>query len=207
MKTVGALIAIALALALQTSVAWFAPAGTAAVDLVLVAVVYVALSDAQRHAQRHEALLRAIVEDYVQTSEPVGSKALVDRHSLGVSSATIRNDMAVLEDEGLITAPHTSAGRVPTDKGYRVFVDRLSAVKPLSGAERRAIHFLAAQIDARNLAGVGNVIDRIRVQHDEVGGLPRVQCSVIFEAQEIGGGRGHRGERLRGGHPGFHHQL
>lgn len=87
-------------------------------------------------------VLRAIVEDYVQTSEPVGSKALVERHNLGVSPATIRNDMAALEEEGYIAQPHTSAGRVPTDKGYRLFVDRLSSIKPLSSAERRAIQTL-----------------------------------------------------------------
>ena len=84
-------------------------------------------------------VLRAIVEDYVSTQEPVGSKALAERHNLGVSPATIRNDMAALEDEGYIAQPHTSAGRIPTDKGYRLFVDRLSSVKPLSTAERRAI--------------------------------------------------------------------
>src|SRR5437763_773437 len=93
-------------------------------------------------------VLRAIVEDYVSTNEPVGSKSLVDRHQLGVSPATIRNDMAALEDEGYITQPHTSAGRVPTDKGYRLFVDRLSTVKPLSSAERRAIQsFLEGAVD------------------------------------------------------------
>ena len=84
-------------------------------------------------------VLRAIVEDYVATQEPVGSKALVDRHQLGVSPATVRNDMAALEEEGFITQPHTSAGRIPTDKGYRLFVDRLSGVKPLSAPEKRAI--------------------------------------------------------------------
>ncbi|MFJ3957807.1 heat-inducible transcriptional repressor HrcA [Arthrobacter sp. NPDC090010] len=89
---------------------------------------------------RRLAVLRAIVEDYVHYREPVGSKALVERHQLGVSSATIRNDMAALEEEGLIAAPHTSAGRIPTDKGYRLFVDQLAAVKPLSAPERRAIH-------------------------------------------------------------------
>jgi heat-inducible transcriptional repressor len=88
---------------------------------------------------RKLAVLRAIVEDYVATQEPVGSKALVDRHRLGVSPATVRNDMAALEEEGFITQPHTSAGRIPTDKGYRLFVDRLSSVKPLSAAEKRAI--------------------------------------------------------------------
>jgi heat-inducible transcriptional repressor len=93
-------------------------------------------------------VLRAIVEDYIATNEPVGSKSLVDRHNLGVSSATIRNDMAALEDEGLIAQPHTSAGRVPTDAGYRVFVDRLADIKPLSVAERRAIAtFLDGAVD------------------------------------------------------------
>ncbi len=93
-------------------------------------------------------VLRAIVEDYVSTQEPVGSKALVERHNLGVSPATIRNDMASLEDEGYIAQPHTSAGRIPTDKGYRLFVDRLSTVKPLSAAERRAIQsFLDGALD------------------------------------------------------------
>jgi heat-inducible transcriptional repressor len=88
---------------------------------------------------RKHAVLRAIVEDYVATNEPVGSKALVERHDLRVSPATVRNDMAVLEEEGFITQPHTSAGRIPTDKGYRLFVDRLSTVKPMSSAEKRAI--------------------------------------------------------------------
>jgi heat-inducible transcriptional repressor len=97
---------------------------------------------------RKLAVLRAIVEDYVSTNEPVGSKALADRHNLGVSPATIRNDMAVLEEQGYIAQPHTSAGRVPTDKGYRLFVDRLSTIKPLSPAERRAIEtFLANAYD------------------------------------------------------------
>ena len=89
--------------------------------------------------ERRLAVLRAIVEDYVATEEPVGSKALVERHRLGVSPATVRNDMAALEEEGFITQPHTSAGRVPTDKGYRLFVDRLTTVKPMTAAERRAI--------------------------------------------------------------------
>jgi heat-inducible transcriptional repressor len=89
--------------------------------------------------ERRHAVLRAIVEDYVATQEPVGSKALVERHGLGVSPATVRNDMAALEEEGLITQPHTSAGRIPTDKGYRLFVDRLTTIKPMSTAERRAI--------------------------------------------------------------------
>jgi heat-inducible transcriptional repressor len=93
-------------------------------------------------------VLRAVVEDFVRTSEPVGSRHIVERHHLGVSPATVRNDMATLEDEGYIAQPHTSAGRVPTDKGYRLFVDKLSQVKPLSSAERRAIEsFLNGAVD------------------------------------------------------------
>ncbi len=88
---------------------------------------------------RRFEILRAIVTDFVATQEPIGSKALVERHQLGVSSATVRNDMAVLEAEGYIAQPHTSSGRIPTDKGYRMFVDSISEVKPLSAAERRAI--------------------------------------------------------------------
>ena len=99
-------------------------------------------------------VLRAIVEDYVSTQEPVGSKALVERHNLGVSPATIRNDMAALEDEGYIAQPHTSAGRIPTDKGYRLFVDQLSTVKPLSTPERRAIQsFLGGAADLDDIVG------------------------------------------------------
>ncbi|MGN8246175.1 heat-inducible transcriptional repressor HrcA [Cellulomonas soli] len=100
-------------------------------------------------------VLRAIVEDYVATREPVGSRALVERHGLGVSPATIRNDMAALEEGGFIAQPHTSAGRVPTDKGYRLFVDRLSTVKPLSQPEKRAIGaFLEDAVD------LDDVVDR-----------------------------------------------
>lgn len=89
--------------------------------------------------ERKFAVLSAIVEDYVVTQEPIGSKSLVERHNLKVSPATVRNEMAVLEDEGYIVQPHTSAGRIPTDKGYRTFVDRLNEVKPLSMAENKAI--------------------------------------------------------------------
>jgi heat-inducible transcriptional repressor len=97
---------------------------------------------------RRFGVLRAIVADFVATREPIGSKTLVERHSLGVSSATVRNDMAVLEAEGYITQPHTSSGRIPTEKGYREFVDRLDGVKPMSAPERRAIlDFLDSGVD------------------------------------------------------------
>ncbi len=99
-------------------------------------------------SSRRLEILRAIVDEYVATQEPVGSKSIADRHGLGISPATIRNEMSVLEEEGLITQPHTSAGRIPTDQGYRVFVDKLATVKPLSSAERRAIEtFLEGALD------------------------------------------------------------
>jgi heat-inducible transcriptional repressor len=130
-------------------------------------------------------VLRAIVADFISTNEPVGSKAIADRHNLCVSPATIRNDMAALEDEGLIHQPHTSAGRVPTDAGYRMFVDRLTEVKPLSGAEKRAIEaFLDGAVDlddvlhravrslaqlTRNVAVVRYpLLNRSRVRHLEL---------------------------------------
>ncbi|WP_105566573.1 heat-inducible transcriptional repressor HrcA [Microbacterium halophytorum] len=103
-------------------------------------------------SERGLQVLRAIVQDYVDTHEPVGSKSLVDRHAFDVSAATIRNDMAILEEEDLIAAPHTSSGRVPTDKGYRLFVDHLAEIRPLSAAQRSAITtFLADPHDLDDL--------------------------------------------------------
>lgn len=93
-------------------------------------------------------VLRVIVQDYVASREPVGSKSIVDRHAFGVSAATIRNDMALLEEEELIVAPHTSSGRIPTDKGYRVFVNQLADLRPLTPAQRQAIEtFLGSSAD------------------------------------------------------------
>lgn len=91
---------------------------------------------------RRMQVLRAVVEDYIRSQEPVGSSALIARHNLKVSSATIRKDMAALEDEGFLTQPHTSAGRVPTERGYRYFVDSLSEFVPLTEPQREAIRTL-----------------------------------------------------------------
>ena len=85
------------------------------------------MPDAQelRLSPRQEVILASVVEEYVATGTPVGSKTLVERAGLDVSSSTVRYELAVLEEQGLLTHPHTSAGRVPTDAGYRLFVDRL----------------------------------------------------------------------------------
>lgn len=83
------------------------------------------LSRSERVAARRRELLSIVIQEYVRTAQPVSSKSIAARYTLGVSSATIRNDLAALEDEGLLTHPHTSAGRVPTDVGYRHFVQQL----------------------------------------------------------------------------------
>ena len=102
--------------------------------------------------ERRQAVLRAIVADYIASQEPVGSKSLVERHNMQVSSATIRNDMAVLEQQGYISQTHASSGRIPTEAGYRAFVDALHDVKPLSAAERRAIlEFLEDGVDLEDV--------------------------------------------------------
>ncbi|CAM3018274.1 heat-inducible transcriptional repressor HrcA [Actinomyces slackii] len=118
---------------------------------------------------RRLKVLSAIVTDYVRTREPVGSKALAERYQLGVSPATIRNDMAVLEDEGYILQPHTSAGRVPTEKGYRLFVDEVARIKPLSIPERNAITALLAgavdleQVVARTVRALAQLTGQLAV--------------------------------------------
>jgi len=107
-----------------------------------------------RVSERGLAVLHAIVGDYVASNEAVGSKAIVERHHFGVSAATIRNDMALLEEEELITAPHTSSGRIPTDKGYRLYVDTLSKIRPMSSAQRTAIErFLGESSDLDDALG------------------------------------------------------
>jgi heat-inducible transcriptional repressor len=89
--------------------------------------------------ERKARLLRAVVHEFIYTAEPVGSKSLTARYSLGVSPATIRNELAVLEEQGYLSHPHTSAGRVPTDRGYRFYVDSLSGVGELARDQAETI--------------------------------------------------------------------
>ena len=88
---------------------------------------------------RRKQLLQHIVEEYVETAQPVGSRTLVDKYELSLSPATIRNEMAALEDEGLVAQPHTSAGRVPTDAGYRYYVETLMHEESLTEDLRQTI--------------------------------------------------------------------
>jgi heat-inducible transcriptional repressor len=96
---------------------------------------------------RSQAILRAVIEEYVTTAQPVGSQALVDRYGLGVSSATVRNILAELEIAGLLGHPHTSAGRVPTDAGYRFFVESMVDVVPLPAVEQLMIRHQFGQVE------------------------------------------------------------
>jgi heat-inducible transcriptional repressor len=93
----------------------------------------------ERLDDRKAAILRAIVEQYVESAQPVGSQTVTQTTGLGVSAATVRNEMSVLERDGYITQPHTSAGRIPTDRGYRYYVDHLAGASQLSAPERRRI--------------------------------------------------------------------
>jgi len=96
---------------------------------------------------RSQQILRAIIEEYVITAEPVGSQSLVDRHRLAVSSATVRNIMAELEEAGYLSHPHTSAGRVPTDAGYRLYVESIAPRINLEPVERLMIRHQFGQVE------------------------------------------------------------
>jgi heat-inducible transcriptional repressor len=99
---------------------------------------------------RQQSVLRAVVEDYVLTAVPVGSKALLGRYALGVSPATVRNAMADLEAMGLLTHPHTSAGRVPSDLGYRIYVESLMREAALAPADQLMIRHQFSQVPLRS---------------------------------------------------------
>lgn len=96
---------------------------------------------------RAQAILRAVIEEYVTTATPVGSQALVERYRLGVSSATVRNVLAELEEAGLLSHPHTSAGRVPTDHGYRFYVESIVDQVPLPAVEQLMIRHQFGQVE------------------------------------------------------------
>lgn len=139
---------------------------------------------------RRDDVLRAIVTDYVETGEPVGSKALVDRHDLRVSPATVRNDMSVLEEKGYLYQPHTSAGRIPTEKGYRAFVNQISKLRPITAAQRRAIEAFvlgAANFDdivertVRALAQLTRQLAIVQYPHYERSGLRHLELIPVAE--------------------------
>jgi heat-inducible transcriptional repressor len=114
--------------------------------------------------QRKLAVLRAVVEEYVRSGEPVGSETIAERAELGVSSATIRNEMSALEELGFLSHPHTSAGRIPTDTGYRRYVDSLPPGGRLREQQRRAIasFFAETMMDLEDvLRGTTRLLSRL----------------------------------------------
>ncbi|OGO51701.1 MAG: heat-inducible transcription repressor HrcA [Chloroflexi bacterium RBG_16_69_14] len=96
---------------------------------------------------RTQAILRAVIDEYVTTATPVGSQSLVERYGLGVSSATVRHILAELEANGLLTHPHTSAGRIPTDAGYRFYVESIVETVPLPAVEQLMIRHQFGQVE------------------------------------------------------------
>ncbi len=134
-------------------------------------------------SERRGRILAFIVDDFIDSATPIGSQSLVERHALGLSSATVRNEMAALEDEGLITHPHTSAGRIPSHRGYRYYVSSLMPERNLSSQEQFTILHqfhqasgqleewvqLAASVLANNLHNVALVTQprllEVRLKH------------------------------------------
>ncbi|HEX2295125.1 MAG TPA: heat-inducible transcriptional repressor HrcA [Actinomycetota bacterium] len=151
----------------------------------------------KRLTDRRALILRAIVSHYVGTGEPVGSKVLVERYRLGVSPATVRNEMAALEDGGYIYQPHTSAGRIPTDAGYRYFVDEMPEGARLPAAEAHRIRQFfveprweleeALRQTAALLSSLTNhaavvfapALDRSLIRHVELVALPGGRAMLI----------------------------
>lgn len=121
--------------------------------------------------ERKAAILRAIVSDYVRGGEPVGSKHIAETQQLGVSAATVRAEMAALEEAGYIDQPHTSAGRVPTDKGYRFFVDTLAGTHELTEPQRAAIQAV--------LLGAGDLEELLRRTSTVLSRLTRFAGLVV----------------------------
>src|SRR5438105_2011371 len=123
----------------------------------------------QELSRRERKILEAVILSYVETAEPAGSRTLSRRFGLGVSPATIRNTMSDLEEKGFLFHPHTSAGRVPTDMAYRVYVDSLMHITPLPTQERERL--------AEQLSAGGSTIETI---------LRRAAQSLSVLTQELG---------------------
>lgn len=136
---------------------------------------------------RRAAVLKAIVEEYVETATPVASQAVAGSRDLGVSSATIRNDMTQLEREGYIVQPHTSAGRIPTDLGYRYFVDHFTQSGSLPAAQRRAVaeFFASAHSALEDLLHETSQMLAVLTSHAAVVVGPQSDAARVRSAQLV----------------------
>jgi len=141
-----------------------------------------------RLSERQESILALIVHEYIEAAQPVGSKRLVQKYSLGVSSATVRNEMAALTDSGMLRQPHTSAGRIPTEEGYRYFVRRRMMETELPNEEKRMIshQFHQARADVDEWA---RLAASVLAQHSHVASVvttPHPEGSVFKHLELIG---------------------
>jgi transcriptional regulator of heat shock response len=147
--------------------------------------------------ERKADVLRAVVADHIRTGGPVGSGTVARRYRLGVSSATVRNDMAALTDLGYLLQPHTSAGRIPTDRGYRFYVDMLPRWPTLPrGAERAIASILVpppeepseavrrAAVVLSRLTHYGAVAQPPESAHVVIGGASNIVSEEIFQRRE-----------------------
>lgn len=136
---------------------------------------------------RKRRILQAIIDDYIDTAEPIGSRTIARKHELNLSSATIRNEMADLEEMGYLAQPHTSAGRVPSDKGYRLYVDQLMQVRELSSNE---IEIIRAAMEMRInelsqlIRQASAVLSRF-TKYTSVASTPQMKTSVIKAIQVV----------------------
>jgi heat-inducible transcriptional repressor len=153
--------------------------------------------------ERRATVLKAVVEEYVLTAQPVASQTVTTSRDLGVSSATVRNDMTQLEREGFLTQPHTSSGRIPTDQGYRYFVDHFTAAGSLPVGQRRAVadffatthraledllhetSLLLARLTSHAAVVVGPVADAMRVRTAQ---LVALEPGTVLAVAVLGNG-------------------
>jgi len=136
---------------------------------------------------RSRQILEAIIEDYISTAEPIGSSAIRSRHGLSLSAATIRNVMADLEEMGYLASPHTSAGRVPTDKAYRFYVDSLLAVRAVDRGEREEIR-RRCSVSGRDVDGVFREISQMLSSVSHYMGMvaaPRFNANVFRQMEFV----------------------
>lgn len=137
--------------------------------------------------ERKKSILHAIIDDYINTAEPVGSRTLARKHGLGLSSATIRNEMADLEEMGYLTQPHTSAGRIPSDKGYRFYVDQLMESSELTVEEMYSIEdAMETQINelSQLLKQASGVMSQI-TKYTSMAATPGKQNSILKTVQVV----------------------
>src|SRR5438874_9183230 len=125
---------------------------------------------ADQLSERELRVLEAVVQTYIETAEPAGSQTIARRFGLGVSAATIRNTMSELEDKGYLFHPHTSAGRIPTDRAYRVYVDSLMRPQAISPSESEQIR--------EELSGERNAVDQILERAAQVIGVLTLELGV-----------------------------